>query len=350
MTVVTIIVGLLIFSIIVAIHELGHFVAAKLCGIRVNEFAIGMGPAFFKRQKGETLYALRIFPIGGFCAFEGEDSDSSDPRAFGNKKFWQKIIVLVAGPLMNLVLGFIILLFMVSFGGKITSTTVAGFYDNAPSRASGLEIGDKITRVNGMKIFVDGDIMYQFMNSPNGIFTMEVERGDEKVQLPKVTFDMKAGTESAKQAIVIDFFVKGIDKNPITVLEYSAKKTVYYSRLICFSFIDLIQGKYGLNELSGPVGIVTAIGSVMEQSVNWKETLDMVLNMSVMISINVGIFNLIPLPALDGGRIVLRLIEGATKKKFKPETEGAIHFVGLALLLILMVVVTFNDVSKLFVR
>ena len=342
-----ILIAILIFGVIIAVHELGHFIAAKSCGVRVNEFAIGMGPALFKKKKGETLYALRLFPIGGYCAMEGEDAESEDDRAFNKKKTWQKIIIIVAGAVMNIVLGFILMVIMVSMGGDITSTTISGFYPNAKTQQTGLEVGDKIVKINGSNIYIDGDISYQFMNDDDATFNMEVIRDGKKVKLDNVQFDTIKSAENTKPKMVIDFVVQPIKKNVISVMDYSVKKTYYVSKIVFVSLGDIIQGKYKLNDLSGPVGIVNAIGEVITPSQSFMENLEMAINMAIFITINVGIFNLLPLPALDGGRMIFRIGEAITKKRIKPEVEGMIHFVGLALLMLLMVVVTFNDISKI---
>lgn len=345
-----IVIALVVFGIIIAVHEFGHFIVAKLCGVRVNEFSIGMGPAIFKKQKSETLYSLRLLPIGGFCAMEGEDSESTDERQFSNKKTWQQILVLVAGAVMNILLGFIILIIMTSTGGDIVSTTVSGFHDSSTSSNSGLMVGDKILKVNGMSTFIDSDIVYKLVTDTDGIVSMQVLRNNTKVELEEVKFKTIAGNEEEKQKIVIDFKVLPIEKSFLSVLDYSVNKTISVSRQIWISLVDLVSGKYGFNDLSGPVGIVGAIGSAMESAPTFSENLRMVMTLVVFITINVGIFNLLPLPALDGGRIVIRIIEAIVGKKIKPEKEGIIHFVGLAILMLLMVAVTFNDIAKIFVK
>lgn len=345
-----IVIAIIVFGVIIAVHEFGHFFAAKLCGIRVNEFAIGMGPAIFKKQKGETKYSLRVFPIGGYCAMEGEDTNSEDDRAFNNKPTLQKIAVLVAGAAMNILLGFIIIVIMVSTGGTILSNTVSSFRENSVSESTGLKVDDKILKINGTTIFVDSDIVYKLTTDTDGIVSMEVLRDGKKVQINNVKFLTTKASADAQQQITIDFTVYPKEKTFINVMDYSIKRTAYVARLIWLSLVDLLSGKYGFNELSGPVGIVGVIGTAMSQSKVFVENLRMVMNIVIFITINVGIFNLLPLPALDGGRIFFRIGEAITRKRIKPETEGTIHFVGLALLMLLMLVVTFNDVSKLFTK
>lgn len=337
-----ILIAVLVFGVIIAFHEFGHFIVAKLCGIRVNEFAIGMGPAIFKKQKGETLYALRLLPIGGFCAMEGEDSESSDEGAFRNKGFWKKTAVLVAGAFMNLVLGFIIVLIMLSTAEYLVSTKISTFDKNAESAASGLMVDDEIKKINGVSIWTDRDVVYQLLNDTDGVVSMVVLRDGEKVNLDEVRFKTGRNEQTGKQTIEIDFKVYRVRNSVSAIISGTFRETASVARLIWISLIDLISGKYGFNELSGPVGIVGAIGEAT--TYGWRSLMQMV----VFITVNVGVFNLLPLPALDGGRIVFCAISAITKKEIKPETEGTIHFIGLALLMLLMVAVTFNDIRKLF--
>lgn len=339
-------IAVLIFGIIIAIHELGHFTAAKLCHIRVNEFAIGMGPAIWKKKKGETLYALRLFPVGGFCSMEGEDENSDDGRAFHNRPIWQQVVTLAAGAFMNIILGLILVVLLTAFSHTINSTTVYGFAKNASSQASGMMAQDEIVKVNGMRIYTDTDILYQLSSDQDGKVTMDVRRNGELVHLDEVQFSTTA-SENGKQTITVDFSVYALEKNPANVLSYSIKKTCSVARLIWISLTDLIQGKYGFNDLSGPVGIVGSIGTVIDSGAKFAENVQNLTNLAVFITVNVGIFNLLPIPALDGCRILLRIGEGIFRKRIKPEVEGIVHFVGLALLMVLMVAVTFNDVIKL---
>lgn len=354
-----IIIAIIVFGIIIAIHEAGHFVAAKLCGVKVNEFALGMGPAIFKFKKGETTYALRILPIGGFCSMEGEDAKSDDDRAFGNKPVWKRLIIVSAGAIMNLILGFILIMIMVANQDAIRSTTIHSFAEDgasgteqgsvATSHSTGLEKGDRIVKVNGMRIFTTADISYQFQNDADGVFEMVVERGGEMVTLPNVKFD-KTG-----DMMHIDFIVVGKSVTFSSAMKESCGQFATYSRLIWISFADLVRGKYKLNDLSGPVGIVEVIGDVVEsqrdeesRKIDWEALWTQILNIAAFITINVGIFNLIPFPALDGGRIFFLLIEAVRRKKIDPEKEGLVHLIGLGLLMLLMIVITIKDVLNLF--
>lgn len=347
----SIIVAILVFGVIIVIHEAGHFTAAKLCGVRVNEFSIGMGPRLLGWGKGETKYSLRVLPIGGYVSMEGEDENSSDPRAFGNKPVWQRLIIVCAGAVMNLLLGFVILAIVSSCSEGITTTQIAGFYsEEAPSHLSGLEVGDEIVKVNGLHVFTDTDISYQFQMDSDRVFEMEVIRDGKRVTLPAVSFDGETDENGASN-LVIDFYVVGDKVTPLTVISYSSRKFVSVARMIWLSLIDLIRGRFSINDLSGPVGIVGAIGEVVgstSHGVAFSQMLLDLMTFVVFITINVGIFNLLPIPALDGARAFFLIIESIRRKPIKPEHEGMVHFVGLMLLLGIMVVVTFFDIKKLF--
>ncbi len=426
-TIIDIAIALLVFGILVAIHEFGHFSVAKLSGIKVNKFAIGMGPRLIKFVKGETEYSLRLFPVGGFCAMEGEDDESSDPRAFRNKHVSKRIAVVVAGAIMNLILGFIVCIIMTCVMEKIPTLKISEFRQNAMSQETGLEVGDTILKLDNTRVFNDTDISYEFGNSKDQTFDVTVKRDGKKLTIPDVKFlqeyyyyyneegvlvsvdknkvygenkeeELKLiasnvenlNAEDAKESdgnvlsdkktedkehyhyfyntetenvefgqvkdfmddkymelgfaqSAFDFWVEPADKNVVTVISYASGSFATLARLIWKSLIDLLTGQYGISDLSGPVGIVSAIGEVRSYG------LDNLLKLIAMISINLGIFNLLPIPALDGGRLVFLLIEAVRRKPVPPEKEGMVHFVFLALLMVLMVVVTISDVKKLFV-
>ena len=336
-----VIIAIIVFGVIIAIHEFGHFTVAKLCNIRVNEFAIGMGPAIIKRRKGATLYAVRVIPIGGYVKMEGEDESSEDDRAFNKKPVYQRILVVVAGAVMNLLLGFIIIFVATLMSKGISTTVIASFNENAASHESGLQVNDKILKINGRRIFVDADIVFELLNDEDGITQMVVERNGDKIHLNDVKFDIEKN-EDGTQSINFDFMVYGQKNNFTNIMKFTANKTVSTARIIWITLTDLIKGKYGINDLSGPIGVVDAIGQASSMG------LVELLALASFITINVGIFNLLPIPALDGGRIVFLVIEGIRRKPIKPEYEGYVHFIGLALLLILMLVVSVSDIVKLF--
>lgn len=349
--VIGIIIAILIFGLIIFIHELGHFTAAKLCGVKVNQFAIGMGPAIIKKQKGETLYALRLLPFGGYCSMEGEDAESDSERAFGNKKVWQKILIVSAGAIMNIILGFIAVAVMISTQDAITSSQVSWFQDGASSHESGLEIGDDIKSINGMHIFSEVDMSYQLQSDADGVFDFVVERDSKKIELKNVKFALDKTDKG--NTLHLDFKVRPIEIGVGSVIEYTAKTSVSYARLVLISLKDLVLGKYKINDLSGPVGIVTVIGDVVSGNVgssgiDWYNLIQQLLSMASLITINVGIFNLLPLPALDGGRLVFLIIEGIRRKPVPAKYEGYVHMAGFALLMALMLYITAHDIFKLF--
>ncbi|MBQ9375885.1 MAG: site-2 protease family protein [Ruminococcus sp.] len=344
----SIIIALIIFEVIIIIHELGHFIVAKACGVKVNEFAIGMGPAIIKKQKGETLYSWRVFPIGGYCSMEGEDKESDSDRAFCKKPVPKRMAIVVAGIVMNLLLGYILLIIHTSLTAPITTTKISWFEDNAKSQSTGLKIGDEVVKINGMRIFTPMDMSYQFQNDKDSIFDMTVIRDGEKVNLDNVAF------ETNDKTMHIDFRVASKEATVGSVLSFSLKQTLSDGRLIYISLYDLITGKYSIRDLSGPVGIVDTIGEVIdsqtdeETGIDWSGLIVTMLSMGAFITINIGLFNLLPLPALDGGRLIFLIIELIRRKPVPTEKEGMVHLIGLVALLLLMVFVTVSDVLKLF--
>ena len=344
-----ILMAILFFGVIIGLHELGHFLSAKLFGVKVNEFSLGMGPAIFKKQKGETKYALRLLPIGGYVSMEGEDDTSDDERAFCNKKWWKKFIIVVAGAVMNLVLGFIFVIILTSMDTLIGTTQIHSFYENATSAQYGLEVGDTIKEINGTNIYSSRDISYALQRDEDGIYDFTVERNGSKVEIPDVHFETKPG-ENGHNTIVFDFVIVGIEKTPLNVLSTALLDTVSTARLVWLTLFDLVTGHYGLNDLSGPVGTVSIIAETTSQAVATGAGFDMVIYIMALISINIGVFNLLPIPALDGGRLFFILIEAIRKKPIPAKYEGYIHAAGFALLLLLMVIITFNDIKNLIIN
>lgn len=337
---VNILLTLVIFLVIIFIHELGHFLVAKWSGVRVNEFALGMGPTIFSRQKGETLYSVRAFPIGGFCSMEGEDNGSEDPRAFCNIVVWKRMLVVVSGALMNLLLGFGLIVGITAASDVITSNTVASFSENASTEATGLQVGDTILAVNGRSVLVENDIAYELLRDADGVVDMTVRRDGEKVELQGVTFAMTEG-EDGTQSLTVDFKVVGEKITVGSVLSYSARKTVSIARLVWISLVDLVTGHASLNDLAGPIGMTQVVGQAAKIGVS------SLLLLAAFITVNVGIFNLLPIPALDGGRLLFLIVEAVRRKRIKPEYEAYVHLAGFALLILLMIVVAFNDVWRL---
>ena len=438
-----IVIGILLFELIIFFHEGGHFITAKKSGVKVNEFALGMGPKLFSFTKGETTYSFRLFPIGGYCAMEGEDQDSDNPRAFNNAKIWKRMIIIIAGAVMNILLGFVLMFIIVVQQPTFASTTVDAFQPNSYTANSGLQTGDQIIKLNNYDIWnyrdfafamgtmkcveVDGDSLniykedctneltslylsitddtslsedklisineqfqkncseinkvttkedankaleqgYKDLNKLVGIteytipkieiketrqrFRTDVTviRDGKQVELKDVDFFTTLNPETNKPEIRWDFFVKPIEKNFSTVITETCSQTVSVARMVWASLAGLVTGQFGFNEVSGPVGITNAITQVAAEGLE-KSFLDAVNNIilvMVIITVNLGIFNMLPFPALDGGRFVLLLIEGIFRKPIPRKIEAAINGAGLAILFLFMILVTFKDIWQIF--
>lgn len=302
-----------------------------------------MGPTIFKIQKPETKYSLRLFPIGGFVSMEGEDEESSDERAFCKKPVYKRIAVVVAGAFMNLLLGFIILVIVVSCQSQIGSMEISSFREGATSNAAnGLQVGDVIKKVDGLTIYDSTDLQYSFAQDSDMVFDVTVKRNGERVTLNDVKFSYVTFTASDGVTYkAIDFVRKEISKNPITVVKQAFGRSVSYARLVWISLCDLVKGKADVKDVSGPIGVATAVNQA--QSVGVMS----VLVLSALITINIGIFNLLPLPALDGGRLVFLLIEAIIRKRVPQKYEAIVHAIGLACFMVLTVIIAFNDVFRI---
>lgn len=334
-----ILVAILLFVIMILVHEFGHFIFAKLMGVKVNEFAVGFGPTLFKWQGKETKYAVRLLPIGGFCAMEGEDEDSDNPRAFCNKKPWKRFLITIAGASFNILFGLLIMMLILAPQKEFRSTVVDVFRDGAVSSQTGLQAGDKIIKVDGRRIFTTYDLGYAFSGVDDGKLDLTVKRNGQTVELPEVTFQ----TEQVEgiNVVTVDFYVEPIAKTPLSFLFETVKSTVSYARIVWLSLIDLITGKYGISQMAGPVGATVAIGNAV------KAGLGPMLNIICLITINLGIFNLLPVPALDGGRVFFILVEMIRRKPVPAKYEGLVHGVGLIILLGFILLITAKDILKL---
>lgn len=345
-TAASIIAAAAFFCLIIVIHEFGHFIVAKACGIRVDEFAIGMGPVIFKKQGRETLFTLRLLPIGGFCSM-GEDVDEEDPNSFRKKPVLYRIATIAAGAVMNLILGFTLSVIYILVSGKVVTSTIVWFSDDAVSTGYGLQLYDRIEKINGVKIFSVKDITYQLGSDEDCIVDFTVKRDGKTVAVNGVRFAAKTDEQTGKQTLIYDFKVASVEVTAENLLPAAAKNAVYYGRIVLMSLMDMVRGKYGINDLQGPVGIVTVIGDAAEEA---GFDISFILDIATLVTINIGIFNLLPIPALDGGRLVFLIIEAIRRKSLKAETEGMVHFVGFAALMLLMAFVTFNDVKNIFVK
>ena len=337
-TVYPILIAVLFFELIILVHEGGHFFAAKMMKIKVNEFSIGMGPKLFQFQKGDTKFTLRLILFGGYCAMEGEDSESDAKNSFVNKKVIQRVFVVVAGAVMNLILGVLIILGMVCSQELVGTPVVADFDKDAVSNAY-LEQNDRILAIDGMRVYTTTDITTGFSRSADGEVEFLIKR-DGKTKTVNAKF--KTQKIDGKNYIDMDFYLYGVEKTVPNVLRETGRQFMSFCRMIFLSLHDLITGKYGLSDMSGPVGAVSVVSGAVKMS------LTSTFRIMALLTINIGLFNLFPFPALDGWKLFILLYEGIFKKKLPQKFEWMINAIGLAVLLGLMCLVTFSDITKLF--
>ncbi len=344
-----VIITIIIFGVIIFIHELGHFIVAKLSGVKVNEFALGMGPAIFsyqkkltEEQKAEgipnpyTKYSLRIFPIGGYVSMEGENDESDSEDAFYKKSLPKRFAIVAAGAVMNLILGLVIL-FVINIGNSyVPVNTIAVFDEQATSQESGLQIGDELIKIDGKRVYTDYDISTLMLMSSSSDIDFTVKRDGEIIEIEKVHFETV--TESGTDYLDIDFKIGVKDNNILRTISYSFKEAVSLTRSVWLSLMQLITGRVSFTQLSGPVGVGEVVNNVV------KIDFSRIYLLAALLTINVGIFNLLPLPALDGGRLFFMIIELIFRRPVPAKVEAGIHTVGLVLLMGLMVVITLKDI------
>lgn len=341
-----ILIAILFFGLIIAFHELGHFIFAKLFKVQVNEFALGMGPAVFKKKKGETQYSLRLLPIGGYVSMEGEDEDSENERAFCNVRAWKRFIIIAAGGIVNLIMGVIVVAVMLATSGDLIGTPQINFFhEDAVTATQGLQEKDIIKKINGKTVFSEYDLSFLMARDKDGVIDFVVERNGEKVTVDGVKFDTIKNADGTL-TIIYDFVIVGVKTNVWTVAKNAVLESISIARIVWLSLFDLVTGQYGLSDLSGPIGTVSIIADTAQNAVAQTDY-SMLFMIMALIAINIGLFNLLPLPALDGGRLFFLLIEMIFRKPIPRKYEGWIHAIGLGLLLLLMVVISFSDIMKL---
>lgn len=345
-----IIIAIIIFGLIVMVHEFGHFICAKLSKVRVLEFSIGMGPKLIQKKRGETMYSLRLLPVGGYCAMEGEDEDSDDPHSFRSAKLWKRMITLAAGAGMNFVLGFVAIVVMMSMLDTVPTTQISGFSaveleDGTLERHSasydcGLRHDDVFYEIDGTRIFSMLDLNYILSSSPTNVHDVVVKRDGEKIEIDDVKFENANGG-------TVDFGLIQKDKNPLTIIKGSGDMFMSMGHIVGLSLKQLVSGQAKKEDVSGPVGVVSAINETTQESESAKDTIFNLVYMTALITINIGIFNLLPIPGLDGGRLIFCFIELVRRKPVKPEHEGYVHLAGMILLFGIMIFATYNDIVRL---
>ena len=349
--IVSIILFVLIFGLIVISHEFGHFLLAKKNGIRVLEFAVGMGPTLFSFQKGETKYSLKAFPLGGACMFEGEDGVSSEEGTAGEGSFTDasvgaRISAVVAGPLFNFLLAYVLSLIVVAFTGS-ERPIVQQVVEGSAAEAAGLQSGDRITRINGDSIHLGKEVLLLSSLSKGEQLEIEYIRGEEKgTALLTPIYDSQAGRYYIGFMGVMEYF----RCNPLEVFQYSFYELEYLVEATFKSLGMLVTGQVSKDDVAGPVGIAQLVGDTYEDAKPYgiSSIIFSMMNIAILLSVNLGIINLLPFPALDGGRLVFLVVEAIRGKPIPPEKEGMVHLAGMVVLMLLMVVVLFNDISRIF--
>ena len=340
-----IILAILIFSFIVFFHELGHFLLAKMNGVEVNEFAVGMGPAIYSREYKGTKYAVRIFPIGGFCAMGEDDEATESPNNFNNKSVWARISVIAAGPVFNFILAFIFSVILTALVGY-DKPVVSGVEEGYPAAEAGIQAGDTIVKMGGKRIHLFREVsVYNQFHQGEEVAVTYRRNGEEKT----VTLTPKEDKELGYERLGISS--SGYEKaNLLTALQYGVYVERFWINTTLESLKMLVTGKVGIDQLSGPVWIVDVVDDSYKESRSYgfMAVLAQLLYIAILISANLGVMNLLPLPALDGGRLVFLFVEAVRRKRVPPEKEGYVHLVGIACLMILMVFVMFNDIRRVF--
>lgn len=343
-----ILVAIIVFSLLILFHELGHFTLAKLNGIRVNEFSLGLGPTIIGFTKGETKYSLKLLPFGGACMMEGEDENSDDDRAFNKKSVWARISVVAAGPIFNFIMAFLFSFIVMSAAG-VDTATLSDVIDGYAAQEAGLAGGDTIVAMGGKDIHFYREIsLYATFHVGEPVEIIYERDGQEYTTTLTPKYDEESrrylyGFISSGGRAQLGFFEN---------IKYAFYELGYYIDVTIQSLKMLVTGGAGVNDLSGPVGIVQSMGEVYEESVENDGYFIALLNMmnwAIMLSANLGVMNLLPIPALDGGRLVFLLVEAIRGKAIDPEKEGMVHMIGIALLFLLMFVVMFNDIRKIFI-
>lgn len=353
-TLCSILFAILIFSIVIFVHELGHFVAAKASGVQVNEFAMFMGPAIFKKKKGETLYSIRCIPIGGYCAMEGEDEDTDNPRSFQKAAWWKRLIILVAGSFMNLVIGLLMLLIFFSFRTDVSLPVIDHVEPGCTVvREGGLQAGDELWKIDGYRVYTSTDALL-LLSFESPTHDIQVKRNGEKLIFDDYAMDKHEFYDETTGETALRYgFGFASTKNGVgTLLSYTWDNSCSVVQSVILSLKMLFSGQAGLKDITGPVGIVQIMSDTAVSSGTVGNAILNMLYFGGFIAINLCVMNMLPIPALDGGRCVGLLlttgIEKITKKKLDPKYEGYVHGIGMVLLLALMAVILFKDVFYIF--
>ena len=350
---VYILAAILVFGVLIAVHEFGHFITAKLCGVKVNEFSIGMGPSVWTREKGETLYALRALPIGGYCAMEGEDEDTGDSRSFVRQPLWKKFLILVAGTAMNFLTGLVIILVLFAGYSNFYVDQIAGFADGFPLEGEdGLMVGDIIYKVDGYRAYLNGDTkMFLSYNDGQGV-DLEIIRDGEKIVLEDFPMYRRDYDGDGRQRFGISVGAQAVSRTFGTWLQYSWYQALDFVQLVWFSLVQLVSGNVGVQELGGPVMIMDTIAEVGVASKTAALAVRNIASIAALIAVNLAVMNLLPIPGLDGGRILFLAVDAVSlavfRRKVPEKYQAAINMAGMVVLLGFMLLITVKDVFQVF--
>ena len=349
----TIVFAILLFSILIFVHELGHFLAAKAFGVQVNEFSMFMGPAIFKKQVGTTLYSIRCIPIGGYCAMEGEDADTDSPNSFQKAKWWKRLIILVAGSFMNFLIGFLIMLIVFAPAKRLIVPVISSAEPGCTVVGeNGLHVGDELWEMDGERVYIQSDFYLLLSLNKGDTHDFVVIRDGKKVVLKDIVMEKHIfGDEETPR---YGFSFSTVDATAEFKVKYAWNTTVDAVRTVKLSLQMLLTGKAGLSDISGPVGIIDQMSDAADNSPTKTDAFLNLLYFGGFIAINLAVMNMLPIPALDGGRAVALLlttsIEAITKRKIDPKYEGYIHAAGMILLLAFMALIMFKDIFTIFKR
>ena len=379
---ITAIVTIVMFLIMVSLHEFGHYIVARLLDFKILEYAIGFGPAIFKKEKNSILYSVRVVPFGGYCKFEGEDEESSDPRAFSNRPVWRRILVVAAGGVFNIILGFLIFMVIMPSLSPVSTNVINSVVENSYLEQCGVQPGDRIIELDGKSISFYNDItLYTSNLSGDEEIDLTVKRNGERIDFTvkpteqKITYNYTdegveyisaingekemqlipysenllkqedlIGKSQVQTRYIIGFVPQTQDITALNIWGNAWNNTKFVVKLVYRSLWEMVTGKVGVEQMSGPVGIVNEVNNAVNQgSHSWLY----VLNLMALLTINLGVFNLLPFPALDGGRLFFMIVELIRRKPIPPEKEGMVHAIGIILLFALIIFISFNDILKL---
>lgn len=348
--------AILIFGVLIAVHELGHFVAAKLCGVRVNEFAIGMGPLIWRKKKGETQYSLRALPVGGYCAMEGEDEDTGDERSFVRQGFWKKLVILAAGSFMNFLTGVVILLVLYTGAAAFYTDQITGFAPGFPLEGEdGLMAGDIFYKIDGYRTYLRGDASLFLSYHKGDTIDLVVIRDGEKVVLNDFPMTRRTYADSDGGTYTGFGLYVGAHVEEATLgakLKYTWNTAKDFVQLVWFSLVQLVTGGASMEDLSGPVGIVSTITELGSSAETARDAWNQVFYFAALLAVNLSVMNMLPIPALDGGRIFFLAVDAVSmllfRRKVPEKYQAAVNTAGFVVLMGFMLLVTFHDVFKLF--